>query len=74
LENRGINSDAHPGVPPLDPLESRTASEGAVGHYGRRKAATPPGIMEVLPELTESSLDGYGWAVRGGHKRKLRVP
>jgi hypothetical protein len=67
LKNRRIDSDADSGVAVLDPLQSGTAREGAIGHDAGGKTSTTPSIAKILAKLAEGSADGYGGPVWGWH-------
>jgi hypothetical protein len=73
LKNCCVDSDADSGVAVLDPLESGTAREGAIGHHTGGKTSAPAGIAKVLPKLTKGALNRYGGAVWGWHGCKLHV-
>src|SRR6185437_3782414 len=72
LQNAGINSDAHIGVPCLDPLQGRAGCEGALRHHGHRQPPPTAGVVNVRAELAQRSPHRSG-RVMGGRHRHLRT-
>jgi hypothetical protein len=57
LKRSGVDANAYRWVTLFDPVKARATGEGALRHDCRRQPAAPPGIVDVLTQLTQCAPD-----------------